>query len=149
MIGKHRQTAFISAHLANCGENLAILSRWLDENPNLYVDISGRVPELGRQPYGARKFLTRYADRVMFGTDRYPGRPDQPREKIYYRFLETDDEYFNYYDNPFPTEGEWKIYGVFLPDDVLRKVYSENAERALRGELPARNERAMETRGDR
>jgi len=131
VVARHRATTFIAAHLANSGDDLARLAGWFDANPNLVADLSGRVPELGRQPYAARRFLTKYADRVLFGTDRYPGRPDQPRYAIYYRFLETDDEYFDYYDHPFPPEGEWKIYGVFLPDDVLRKIYHENAERAL------------------
>ncbi|WP_428940339.1 amidohydrolase family protein [Fontivita pretiosa] len=136
MIARHRDTVFISAHLANSGEDLATLSRWLEELPNLYVDLAGRVAELGRQPYSARRFLIRFQDRVLFGTDRYPGRKDQPRERIYYRFLETDDEYFNYYDHPFPPEGDWRIYGVFLPDEVLNKIYHENAERALAGLMP-------------
>ena len=108
VVGRHPETVFIAAHLANSSEDLAKLSAWLDRYPNLYADLSGRVAELGRQPYAARKFLLKYQDRICFGTDRYPGRPDQPREKIYYRFLETDDEYFDYYDNPFPTEGDWK-----------------------------------------
>ncbi len=136
MISKHPNTTFISAHLANCGEDLATLSTWLRERPNLYVDLSGRVPEVGRQPYAGRKFLLEFQDRILFGTDRYPGRIDQPRELIYFRYLETDDEYFNYYDNKYPTEGEWRIYGASLPDDVLRKIYSENAERALKGLPP-------------
>ncbi|HEV7300329.1 MAG TPA: amidohydrolase family protein [Tepidisphaeraceae bacterium] len=136
VIQRHPRTVFISAHLANSGEDLAKLSTWLRQCPNLYVDISGRVPELGRQPYAGRKFLIEFQDRVLFGTDRFPGRPDQPRERIYYRYLETDDEYFDYYDNPFPTEGEWRIYGAYLPDDVLRKVYDGNADRALRGLMP-------------
>src|SRR5262245_48576279 len=110
MIARHPRTVFISAHLSNSGEDLQRLSHWLDERPNVYVDLSGRVAELGRQPYSARRFLIRHQDRVLFGTDRYPGRPDQPRNRIYYRFLETDDEYFNYYDHTFPPEGEWKIY---------------------------------------
>ena len=139
VIERHPDTVFISAHLANSGEDLTKLSGWLDRYPNLYVDVSGRVSELGRQPYAARRFLLKYQDRVLFGTDRYPGRPDQPRYRVYYRFLETDDEYFNYYDHPFPPEGEWKIYGVFLPDDVLKKIYHENAERALAG-LPPKAE---------
>lgn len=104
----------------------------------MYVDISGRVAEIGRQPYSARRFLMKYQDRVLFGTDRYPGRTDQERNSVYYRFLETDDEYFDYYNHPFPPEGEWKIYGVFLPDEVLKKIYSENAERALVGLKPVR-----------
>ena len=137
VVRRHPDTVFVSAHLANGGEDLARLSAWLDEHPNLYVDLSGRVAELGRQPYAARRFLVRYQDRVLFGTDRYPGRPDQPRNRIYYRFLETDDEYFDYHDHPFPPEGDWKIYGVFLPDEVLRKVYHANADRALAGLVPA------------
>jgi predicted TIM-barrel fold metal-dependent hydrolase len=136
MIARHPRTVFISAHLCNSGEDLQRLSRWLDQRPNVYVDLSGRVAELGRQPYAARKFLIQYQDRVLFGTDRYPGRPDQPRNRIYYRFLETDDEYFNYYDHTFPPEGEWKIYGVFLPDDALEKIYNGNSERALAGKMP-------------
>lgn len=138
VVEKHPRTAFIAAHLANSGEDLQKLSAWLDKYPNLYADLSGRVPELGRQPYAARKFLLKYQDRICFGTDRFPGRIDQPREKIYYRFLETEDEYFNYYDHPFPTEGDWRIYGVHLPDEVLEKIYNGNAERALKGEMPAR-----------
>ncbi|MEM6560637.1 MAG: amidohydrolase family protein, partial [Planctomycetota bacterium] len=98
---------------------------------NVSVDISGRVAELGRQPYTARKFLIEFQDRVLFGTDRYPGRPTQPRHRIYFRFLETDDEYFKYYDHPFPPTGDWRIYGVFLPDEVLRKIYYENAAAML------------------
>jgi predicted TIM-barrel fold metal-dependent hydrolase len=136
VIVRHPNTVFISAHLANSGEDLARLSRWLDERPNVYVDLSGRVAEIGRQPYSARKFLIKYQHRVMFGTDRYPGRPDQPRNRIYYRYLETADEYFDYYDHAFPPEGEWRIYGVFLPDEALRKIYFENAERAIAGQLP-------------
>ena len=136
VIERHPRTVFISAHLANSSEDLAKLSSWLRRHANLYVDISGRVPELGRQPYAGRRFLIEFQDRVLFGTDRYPGRPDQPRERIYYRYLETDDEYFDYYDNPFPTEGEWRIYGAHLPDDVLRKIYDGNADRALQGLMP-------------
>jgi predicted TIM-barrel fold metal-dependent hydrolase len=100
------------------------------------VDISGRVAELGRQPYTARRFFLKYADRILFGTDRYPGRTAQPRHRLYYRFLETDDEYFKYYDHPFPPAGDWRIYGLFLPDDVLRKVYHENADRIF-GPMPS------------
>lgn len=131
VVKRHPGTIFIGAHMGESGEDLARLSRWLDEMPNFYVDISGREGEIGRQPYAARRFFIEHADRILFGTDRYPGRPDQPRERLYYRLLETDDEYFKYYDHPFPPTGEWNIYGLFLPDDVLRKVYHENARRAL------------------
>ena len=140
---RHPKTVFIAAHLADDAQDLKALSALLDRYPNVYADISGRVAELGRQPYAARKFLLKYQDRVLFGTDRYPGRPDQPRYRIYYRFLETDDEYFNYYDHPYPPTGEWKIYGVFLPDEVLKKIYHQNAERALAGQLPLRGDQSM------
>lgn len=131
VIARHRQTNFIGAHVANSAEDLTTVSAWLEAYPNLYLDISGRVAELGRQPYTARRFFMQYQDRILFGTDRYPGNPRQPRYRIYYRFLETDDEYFNYYNHPFPPAGEWKIYGLFLPDEVLEKVYRGNAQRLL------------------
>jgi uncharacterized protein len=131
VIARHPQTMFIGAHIAESGEDLALAARWLDELPNLYVDISGRVSELGRQPYSARRFLITYQDRVLFGTDRFPGRPDQPRYRPYFRFLETDDEYFNYHDHHFPPSGDWRIHGVFLPDEVLKKIYHDNAARLL------------------
>ncbi|MFQ5648906.1 MAG: amidohydrolase family protein [bacterium] len=128
VLARHPGTVFIGAHVGNSAEDLESLSTVLDTYPNFYVDISGRVAELGRQPYSARRFFIKYQDRILFGTDRYPGRATQPRYRIYYRYLETADEYFDYYRHPFPPTGEWKIYGVFLPDDVLRKVYHENAD---------------------
>ena len=131
MIARHPGTTFIGAHVGDDAEDLASVARRLDALPNFFIDFSGRVGELGRQPYAARRFLIDHADRVLFGTDRYPGRPDQPRYAIYYRFLETADEHFEYYDHPFPPSGDWKIYGVFLPDNVLRKVYGGNADRLL------------------
>jgi uncharacterized protein len=131
VLERHPNTRFIGAHMGGNSEDLEALAHRLDRYPNFVVDLSGRVAELGRQPYTSRRFLLQYQDRVLFGTDRYPGRPDQPRTRIYYRFLETDDEYFKYYDHPFPPSGEWRIYGVHLPDEVLRKVYQANADRAL------------------
>ncbi|MEM6315792.1 MAG: amidohydrolase family protein, partial [Planctomycetota bacterium] len=131
MFANHPNTTFIGPHMAGDAEDLATLAERLRKLPNVSVDISGRVAELGRQPYTARKFLIEFQDRVLFGTDRYPGRPTQPRHRIYFRFLETDDEYFKYYDHPFPPTGDWRIYGVFLPDEVLRKIYYENAAAML------------------
>lgn len=131
VIQRHPNTIFIGAHVGNSAEDLQTIASWLSQYPNLFVDIAGRVAELGRQPYAARKFFLKYADRILFGTDRFPGRTDQPRYSIYYRFLESEDEYFDYYDHPFPPTGEWKIYGLNLPDDVLKKIYYENAERIL------------------
>lgn len=131
VLARHPKTIFIAAHVSSSAEDLKTAGEVLNKYPNLYMDISARVAELGRQPYSARKFMIQFQDRILFGTDRYPGRPDQPRYQIYYRFLETNDEYFDYYKHPFPPSGEWKIYGVFLPDKVLRKIYHLNAERLL------------------
>ncbi len=131
VIARHPNTIFIGAHVGNSAEDLMILGKLLESYPNLYVDVAGRVAELGRQPYTAREFFIKYQDRILFGTDRYPGKSIQPRYKIYYRFLQTQDEYFDYYDHPFPPTGEWKIYGLFLPDEVLEKIYYKNAERLL------------------
>ncbi|MEL7237948.1 MAG: amidohydrolase family protein [Planctomycetota bacterium] len=132
VLAKFPDTMFIGAHVANESEDLKSVAERLRKHPNLYADISGRVGELGRQPYSARKFLLEFQDRILFGTDRYPGRPDQPRYAIYYRFLETDDEYFKPYDHPFPPSGDWEIHGVFLPDDVLEKIYWSNAAKLLK-----------------
>jgi uncharacterized protein len=132
VIAQHPKTTFVVAHLAESGNDLKRLGEWLDAMPNMHVDLSGREAEIGRQPFAARRFFIKYADRVLFGTDRYPGRPDQPRYKVYYRILETEDEYFDYFDHGFPPTGEWKVYGLHLPDDVLQQVYSGNAKRLLR-----------------
>lgn len=132
VLEKHPETMFIGAHVGNSAEDLSYIAKVLDEHPNFVVDISGRVAELGRQPYSARKFFLDYANRILFGTDRYPGRTNQPRHRIYYRFLETQDEYFDYFEHDFPPTGEWKIYGVFLPDNVLEKVYHRNADKIFR-----------------
>ncbi|BCS32180.1 hypothetical protein TBR22_A13900 [Luteitalea sp. TBR-22] len=131
VIAKHRGTTFIGAHLGDNAEDLAALEARLARYPNFVVDLSAREAELGRQPYTARRFLVKWQDRVLFGTDRYPGRADQPRHRLYYRLLETDDEYFRYYDHPFPPTGEWRVYGLHLPDAALRKIYQSNADRVL------------------
>jgi predicted TIM-barrel fold metal-dependent hydrolase len=104
------------------------VSALLDRCPNLYVDPSARIGELGRQPYSARRFCIDYADRILFGTDAGPSLDAYRR---YYRFFETDDEYFNYGGGPVPGQGRWHIYGLYLPDDVLEKIYYRNAERVL------------------
>ena len=92
------------------------------------VEIAARVAELGRQPYTARKFFLKYPDRILFGTDGVP-----PISELipHWRFLETRDEYFPYEDNLFPPQGLWNIYGLGLPDEVLRQVYYENANRLI------------------
>ncbi|MDD4108452.1 MAG: amidohydrolase family protein [Prolixibacteraceae bacterium] len=123
MIAKHPNTIFIGAHVGNLPEELGVVSMWLDQYPNFYVGISARISELGRQPYTARKFFIKYQDRILFGTDTPP---DAEAYSVYYRFLETDDEYID----PTPAhkqQGRWMIYGLYLPDEVLEKVYYKNA----------------------
>jgi predicted TIM-barrel fold metal-dependent hydrolase len=103
------------------------------------VDMAARIGELGRQPRAARKFFDRYQDRIVFGTDATPNGADTPQQtfsdplyEIYYRFLETEDEYFDYAPARVPPQGRWRIYGLGLPDEVLRKVYRDNATRLLK-----------------
>ncbi|QDU47570.1 Amidohydrolase [Symmachiella dynata] len=130
VIARHPQTTFICAHMADIPEDLAKLGTYLDRYPNMMVEIAARVAELGRQPYTARKFFLKYSDRILFGTD---GVPPVSELIPHWRFLETWDEDFPYEDNPFPPQGFWNIYGLGLPDDVLRKVYYENALRIIPG----------------
>lgn len=129
VIAKHKDTTFICAHMGNNPEDLATVAEWLDTYPNMYVDIDARISELGRQPYTARKFFIQYQDRVLFGTDT---RPNRLAYRMYYRFLESDDEYFDQTE-AHHQQGFWPIYGVFLPDDVLEKVYNGNAKKLLFG----------------
>jgi predicted TIM-barrel fold metal-dependent hydrolase len=128
-IERHPETTFLCAHFGNNPEDLNTVGAWLDRYPNMLIDIDARISELGRQPYSARRFFLKYQDRILFGTDTTP-RTDAFR--TYYRFLETDDEYWD------PAQGHhrqgfWMIYGVFLPDNVLEKVYRTNAQRVLYG----------------
>ncbi len=128
LVTRHQDTVFIGAHVGCYSENLAWVSDLLDRAPNFYVDISARISELGRQPYTARKFFMNHADRILFGTDMGI---DLDTYRVYYRFLETDDEYFNYGTGEIPGQGRWHIYGLHLPDEVLEKVYRTNAGRLL------------------
>lgn len=128
VIARHPKTAFVCAHVAECGENLARVTNLLESYPNVMVDISARASELGRQPYSARKFFLRFADRILFGADLLP---EEKMYRLYFRFLETEDEYFEYPSHA-SRQGRWNIYGLNLPDDVLRKVYRENALRLLK-----------------
>lgn len=128
LVRKHPRTTFIGAHVGCYAENLAWVGAMLDECPNYFVDISGRMGELGRQPYSARDFIIRYQNRLLFGSDMGP---DLEAYRLYYRFLETTDEYFNYSPGEIPLQGRWHIHGIHLPDNVLRKVYRDNARRVL------------------
>jgi predicted TIM-barrel fold metal-dependent hydrolase len=139
MIARHPHTQFIVLHVGNFAENLANVSQNLDRFPNMNVDIAARIGELGRQPRTAKAFFEKYQDRILFGTDATPHSDNFPQQlftdklyEIYYRFLETDDEYFDYAPAKVPPQGRWRIYGIKLPDAILRKVYNGNAARELR-----------------
>jgi predicted TIM-barrel fold metal-dependent hydrolase len=129
LVESHPGTNFITAHVGCYPENLGFVARMMDRYPNLYTDISARIAELGRAPYSARDWFLSYPERILFGTDQ------SPRVSMYqthFRFLETADEYFDYQAGAaIPPQGRWKIYGLFLPDEVLRSVYHENAQRLL------------------
>jgi predicted TIM-barrel fold metal-dependent hydrolase len=126
-IAKHPQTTFIGAHFGNNPEDLETVGQWLDKYPNFHVDIDARISELGRQPYSCRRFFIKYQDRILFGTDTTP-KADAYR--LYYRFMETDDEYFDTAESHH-RQGFWMIYGIFLPEPVLEKIYFANAARLL------------------
>lgn len=128
LLRRHPGTDFIGAHVGCYAENLGWVGRVMDACPNFYADISARIAELGRQPFTARDFFIAHQDRILFGTD---SQPDLQTYAIYYRFLETRDEYFNYGREQPPGVGRWQIYGLDLPDDVLRKVYADNARRVI------------------
>jgi predicted TIM-barrel fold metal-dependent hydrolase len=134
---RHPRTQFVLAHLG-MAEDLGLVSEWLERHPNLWVDIAARIGELGRQPRTARAFFERWQDRILFATDAIPHAPDFPQQtftqelyRIYYRFLETEDEYFDYSPAPVPPQGRWRISGLGLPAEILEKLYYRNAERLL------------------
>lgn len=123
---KHPNTVFINAHLGWMGNDLARLGMLMDELPNMYTEIGAVLAELGRQPRSAREWFIKYQDRIMFGKDSW-----NPEEYyVYFRVLETADEYFDYYRK---RHAFWKMYGLDLPDDVLKKIYYKNALRIIPG----------------
>lgn len=126
VVERHPKTTFISAHVLSYAENLAFVERALNKYPNLHVDIGERIGELGRQPYSSRRFLIDNADRILFGTD-IP--PNKATYQIYFRCLETADEYFDYGRN----QGRYRIYGLQLPEEVLQKIYRQNATKLIPG----------------
>jgi len=161
MLRKHPNTRFVLAHIANMSEDLERAGKLLDTFPNADVELSARYHDLGRQPFSARKWLIKYQDRVLFGTDGSPGREIDQFWTPHWRFAETDDEYF---DHPAqmlsklgaPLQGRWRIYGVSLPDEVLRKMYYANALKYLpslrepiKAQLAARNDPQPATPSDR
>jgi predicted TIM-barrel fold metal-dependent hydrolase len=143
VVARHPRTQFIYLHVGD-SENLPWVSEWLDRYPNVHVEIGARIGELGRQPRTSRGFFDRYQDRILFGTDAIPHGEQYPQQvfcdalyEVYYRFLETQDEYFDYAPARMPPQGRWRIYGLGLPEGILRKVYRENAVRLLG--LPSRD----------
>jgi predicted TIM-barrel fold metal-dependent hydrolase len=119
---KHSKTTFVAAHLGWHANNLARLGRMFDALPNLYAEVGAVLYDIGRQPRGAHDFFVKYQDRILFGKDAY-----YPEEYPYYwRVFETTDEYFDYYRG---YHAFWKLYGVDLPDAVLKKLYFQNALR--------------------
>ena len=138
VFARHPKTTFVALHVGHWAENLAAVGEMLDKFPNVHVEIGARIGELGRQPRTATRFFDRYQDRILFGTDAVPLGIETPQQvfgedlyRIYYRFLETEDEYFDYAPAPVPPQGRWRIYGLGLRESILRKVYSRNAERVL------------------
>jgi predicted TIM-barrel fold metal-dependent hydrolase len=130
IIAKHPKTTFIAAHFGNDAENLAELDGWLQAYPNLVVEFASRINELGRQPYTARRFFEKYQDRILFGTD---GPWPEARLRLYWRFLESMDEYFEYSEKHPRPQGDWQIYGLGLPPSILEKIYHGNAVRIIPG----------------
>ena len=120
MFKNHPNTIFINAHMGWMANDLDKLGRHLDSLPNVYTEIGAVIGELGRQPRRARKFFIDYQDRVMFGKDTYK----KSEFDVYFRVLESSDEYFDYYRK---RHGLWKMYGLNLPDEVLKKLYYQNA----------------------
>jgi predicted TIM-barrel fold metal-dependent hydrolase len=137
LLEKHPQTVFIGAHVGSDSEDLGYVGYLLDKYSNYYVDIASTLSELGRQPFAAREFFVKYQDRVLFGTDGgYAlGTKGWSIEKYfgtYFEFLETKNDYFDYPLQEVTKQGRWQIYGVDLPDEVLKKIYYANAARLLR-----------------
>jgi predicted TIM-barrel fold metal-dependent hydrolase len=119
---RNPRTTFVAAHMGWHANDLARLGKTLTEMPNVYVDVGAVLYDIGRQPRAAHDFFVKYQDRILFGKDSY-----QPEEYPYYwRVFETNDDYFDYYR---PYHAFWKLYGIGLPDDVLKKVYYQNALR--------------------
>src|SRR3954467_525339 len=138
VFARHSKTTFVALHVGHWSENLEAVGEMLDKFPNVHVEIAARIGELGRQPRTSARFFDRYQDRVLFGTDAIPLGVETPQQvfgedlyHIYYRFLETEDEYFDYAPAAVPPQGRWRIYGLGLPEQILRKVYYANAQRVL------------------
>ncbi len=126
VIRRHPNTLFINAHFGWFANDLNHLTTLLDEMPNMYIEFGAVIAELGRQPRKANQFFTKYQDRILFGKDAYV-----PEEYYtYFRILETADEYFPYYKR---YHAFWRMYGMNLDDEILKKVYYKNALHIIPG----------------
>jgi uncharacterized protein len=123
MFAKHPHTTFVALHFGSWPENLDFVEQTLQKFPNVMIETGAREGELGRQPRRTREIFMKYSDRIMFGTDEGAG---EAMYRNYFRWLETEDEYFPYAQ--YPLQGRWMIYGLGLPDEVLEKVYHRNAD---------------------
>jgi predicted TIM-barrel fold metal-dependent hydrolase len=128
MFAKHPDTRFVALHVGSWPENLDFVEQTLEKFPNVMIETGAREAELGRQPRRARRLFLKFSDRIMFGTDEGA---QVSMYQNYFRWLETDDEYFPYAQ--YPAQGRWMIYGLALPDEVLEKMYHMNAERLFAG----------------
>jgi predicted TIM-barrel fold metal-dependent hydrolase len=122
MFKNNPNTTFINAHLGWYGNDLDKMSAQLDDLTNVYTEIGAVIAELGRQPIRARRFFIEHQDRVLFGKDTYK----KSEFDVYFRILETSDEYFDYYRK---RHAHWKMYGLNLPDSILKKLYYKNARK--------------------
>jgi uncharacterized protein len=126
MFRKHPKTTFVAAHMGWHANDLPSLAKMLDAMPNVNTEVGAVLYDIGRQPRAAHDFFVKYQDRILFGKDSF-----QPEEYPYYwRVFETADDYFDYYR---PYHAFWKLYGIDLPDSVLKKVYFANALRITKG----------------
>ena len=123
MFANHPHTTFVALHFGSWPENLDFVEQTLKKFPNVMIETGAREGELGRQPRRTREIFLKYSDRIIFGTDEGA---EETMYRNYFRWLETNDEYFPYAQ--YPQQGRWMIYGLDLPDDVLEKVYHRNAE---------------------
>jgi predicted TIM-barrel fold metal-dependent hydrolase len=130
LIARHPKVNFIVAHLGWHGNDLGRLGRLMDRYPNFYTEVGAVLAELGRQPFTARRWMIQYQDRVLMGKDTY----EASEYPYYWRVFETRDEYFEYYRR---RHAHWRLYGLDLPDEVLKKVYYQNALRLIPGIDPA------------
>ncbi|HET8667010.1 MAG TPA: amidohydrolase family protein [Terriglobales bacterium] len=128
MFSKHPNTRFVALHFGSWPENLDFVDQTLAKYPNVMIEFGAREGELGRQPRRTKALFMKYSDRIMFGTDEGS---EESMYQNYFRWLETDDEYFPY--SQYPGQGRWMISGMGLPDNVLEKVYHLNAEKLFAG----------------